>query len=62
MNAPAVRIRKPVREQVSKEEWQARIDLTACYRLMPGVRRRCGLLEWPALLRKLDRIDTSYKN
>jgi ribulose-5-phosphate 4-epimerase/fuculose-1-phosphate aldolase len=34
MNAPAVRITKPVREQVSKEEWQARVDLAACYRLM----------------------------
>ena len=26
--------------------------------IKPGVRRRCGLLEWPALLRKLDRADT----
>jgi ribulose-5-phosphate 4-epimerase/fuculose-1-phosphate aldolase len=34
MNAPAVRIHKPVREQVSKEEWQTRVDLAACYRLM----------------------------
>jgi ribulose-5-phosphate 4-epimerase/fuculose-1-phosphate aldolase len=34
MNAPAIRITKPVREQVSKEEWQARVDLAACYRLM----------------------------
>ena len=25
-----------------------------------GVRRRWGVLEWPALLRKLDRIDPSY--
>jgi hypothetical protein len=112
MNAPAIRIHKPVREQVSKEEWQTRVDLAACYRLMhefgmvemianhisarvpgtqneflmtlscnteielppqevvneawrlfqPGVRRRFGLLEWPALLRKLDKVDTSYKN
>lgn len=28
----------------------------------PGVRRRWGLVEWPALLRKLDRIDPSYRN
>lgn len=28
----------------------------------PGVRRRWGLLEWPALLRKLDRIDPSYRD
>ena len=34
MNAPAVRIHKPVREQVNKEEWQSRVDLAACYRLM----------------------------
>jgi ribulose-5-phosphate 4-epimerase/fuculose-1-phosphate aldolase len=34
MNAPAITISKPVREQVSKEEWQARVDLAACYRLM----------------------------
>jgi len=27
----------------------------------PGVRRRFGVLEWPALLRKLDRIDPSYR-
>ena len=34
MNAPAIRIHKPVREQVSGEEWQTRVDLAACYRLM----------------------------
>jgi ribulose-5-phosphate 4-epimerase/fuculose-1-phosphate aldolase len=28
---------------------------------LPGVRRRFGLLEWPALLKKLDRIDPSYR-
>jgi ribulose-5-phosphate 4-epimerase/fuculose-1-phosphate aldolase len=27
-----------------------------------GNRRRYGRLEWPALLRKLDKVDTSYKN
>lgn len=27
-----------------------------------GVRRRHGLLEWPALLRKLDRTDPSYRD
>ena len=30
--------------------------------MLPGVRRRFGLLEWPALLRKLDRVDTSYRD
>jgi ribulose-5-phosphate 4-epimerase/fuculose-1-phosphate aldolase len=34
MNAPAIRVHKPVREQVSQEEWQTRVDLAACYRLM----------------------------
>jgi ribulose-5-phosphate 4-epimerase/fuculose-1-phosphate aldolase len=34
MNALAIRIHQPVREQVSKEEWQTRVDLAACYRLM----------------------------
>jgi ribulose-5-phosphate 4-epimerase/fuculose-1-phosphate aldolase len=28
---------------------------------LPGVRRRFGLLEWPALLKKLDSIDPSYR-
>jgi len=30
--------------------------------MKPDVRRRFGLLEWPALLRKLDRTDPSYRN
>lgn len=34
MNAPAIRITKPVREQVSKQEWETRVNLAACYRLM----------------------------
>lgn len=34
MNAPALIINKPVRDQVSAEEWQARVDLAACYRLI----------------------------
>ncbi|MBV8032178.1 MAG: class II aldolase/adducin family protein [Betaproteobacteria bacterium] len=29
---------------------------------LPGVRRRFGLLEWPALLAKLDKIDPSYRD
>jgi ribulose-5-phosphate 4-epimerase/fuculose-1-phosphate aldolase len=28
----------------------------------PGVRRRFGVLEWPALLKKLDKIDPSYRD
>jgi ribulose-5-phosphate 4-epimerase/fuculose-1-phosphate aldolase len=27
----------------------------------PGVRRRFGLMEWPALLKKLDELDPSYR-
>ena len=34
MNAPAIRNKQPVREQVSKEEWEIRVNLAACYRLM----------------------------
>ncbi len=34
MNAPAIQIQKSVREQVSAEEWQVRVNLAACYRLM----------------------------
>jgi ribulose-5-phosphate 4-epimerase/fuculose-1-phosphate aldolase len=33
VNAPAIKIVKSVREQVSAEEWQTRLDLAACYRL-----------------------------
>lgn len=28
----------------------------------PGTRRPYGVMEWPALLRKLDRLDPSYRN
>jgi ribulose-5-phosphate 4-epimerase/fuculose-1-phosphate aldolase len=28
----------------------------------PGVRRRFGVLEWPALLKKLDKLDPSYRD
>ena len=34
MNAPAIKLNKPVREQVSKTEWETRVNLAACYRLM----------------------------
>jgi ribulose-5-phosphate 4-epimerase/fuculose-1-phosphate aldolase len=34
MNAPAIRSNRPVRDQVSKEEWEMRVNLAACYRLM----------------------------
>lgn len=33
MSSPAIKVVKSVREQVSAEEWQARVDLAACYRL-----------------------------
>jgi len=34
MTATALKSRKSVREQVSKEEWDTRVNLAACYRLM----------------------------
>ena len=74
---------KTVRQQVTQEEWDRRVDLAAAYWLMvlygmtemsanhistrvPGEEgafliNPYGLLEWPALLRKLDKIDTSYR-
>src|ERR1700693_3826554 len=33
VSCPAIRRVKSVREQVSPEEWQTRVDLAACYRL-----------------------------
>ena len=33
----------------------------ASHLYQPGVRRKFGLLEWPALIRKLDSIDPSYR-
>jgi ribulose-5-phosphate 4-epimerase/fuculose-1-phosphate aldolase len=34
VSAPAVKIVKSVRDEVSTEEWQTRVDLAACYRLV----------------------------
>ena len=39
---------RSIREEVSREEWQTRVDLAACYRL--------------ALLRRLDRIDPGFRS
>jgi ribulose-5-phosphate 4-epimerase/fuculose-1-phosphate aldolase len=33
VSSPAIKVVNSVREQVSAEEWQARVDLAACYRL-----------------------------
>jgi hypothetical protein len=33
VSSPAIKVVKSVREQVTAEEWQARVDLAACYRL-----------------------------
>jgi ribulose-5-phosphate 4-epimerase/fuculose-1-phosphate aldolase len=33
VSSPAIKVVKSVREQVSAEEWQTRVDLAACYRL-----------------------------
>jgi ribulose-5-phosphate 4-epimerase/fuculose-1-phosphate aldolase len=42
----------PVSREVLEETWN---------NYQPGTRRPYGQMEWPALLRKLDRIDPSYK-
>ena len=38
------------------------IVMSSWKQYQPGVRRRFGLLEWPALLKKLDRIDPSFRD
>lgn len=47
-NAPLVKVPQPVLE----ETWS---------NYQPGTRRPYGLMEWAGLLRKLDRLDPSYK-
>ena len=47
-----VKIKTPP-EEVVNESWRL---------YQPGVRRRFGVLEWPALLRKLDKLDSSYRD
>ena len=42
----------PVPQSVLEETWN---------NYQPGTRRPYGLMEWPALLRKLDRLDPGYK-
>ena len=60
-----------IRSRVTPGEWQARVDLAACYRLA-GLYEMSDMManhissrvpgeEWPALLRKLDRLDPSYR-
>ena len=47
-NTPLVQVAQPILE----ETWN---------NYQPSTRRPYGLMEWPALLRKLDRMDPSYK-
>ena len=47
-NSPMVKVPQPVLE----ETWD---------NYQPGTRRPFGVMEWPGLLRKLDRIDPGYK-
>ena len=47
-----VKLRLPP-EDIVNESWRL---------YQPGVRRRFGVLEWPALLKKLDKIDPSYRD
>lgn len=56
-----------MRERVSQEEWQTRVNLAACYRLTntrykPGQRRRIGELEWAGLLRLLERRYPGFRD
>ena len=44
---------RPVPQSVLDETWN---------NYQPGTRRPYGLMEWPALLRKLDRMDPSYRD
>ncbi|MEO7392340.1 MAG: class II aldolase/adducin family protein [Ramlibacter sp.] len=44
---------RPVPAPVLEETWK---------NYQPGTRRPYGLMEWPALLRKLDRMDPSYRD
>ncbi len=43
---------RPVSQDVLQETWK---------NYQPGTRRPYGVMEWPALLRKLDRTDPSYR-
>lgn len=43
---------RPVPQDVLEETWN---------NYQPGTRRPYGLMEWPALLRKLDRLDPGYR-
>ena len=47
-NTPLVKVAAPILEETWKN-------------YQPSTRRPYGLMEWPALLRKLDRMDASYK-
>ena len=42
---------RPVAREVLEETWN---------NYQPGTRRPYGVMEWPALLRKLDRMDPGY--
>jgi hypothetical protein len=42
-----------VSQKVLEETWN---------NYQPGTRRPYGVMEWPALLRKLDRVDMSYRD
>lgn len=76
MNATAQSI-PSLRDKVSAEEWAVRVDLAASYRLVANFgwednaytqlitatrpRGGRGKLVWPGLLRRLDRLDSSYQ-
>ena len=49
-----------MRNRVSNAEWQTRVDLAACYRLV----NHFGMddLMWPAMLRLLDRKNPGFRD
>lgn len=63
-------VKAPLRERVSAQEWDARVNLAACYRLAAHFRMTDLVLtrykpkrpEWKALLRMLGKSDASYKD
>lgn len=74
MSVTPVQSTSDVQDQVSAAEWQPRVDLAACYRLVAlqgwdvliftqikSAQGMGGALAWPALLRKLDQQAPGYR-
>ena len=71
MSVAPVQSTLSVKDQVSAAEWQTRVDLAACYRLVAlhgwddliftHISAKVPGTAWPALLRKLDQQDRGYR-